>query len=109
MVSFDEEMIIVYLDDPDCNNSADNGDEWILNENVNFDHSLCCDDINSDIDMSPYTCLCLCQWRAAYRRECVIPRSRNTYLIAYSVFRSYFFDLLLVFDRFQFQILFSIY
>jgi len=53
MVSFDEEMIIVYLDDPDCNNSADNGDEWILNENVNFDYFLCCDDVYSPIDMSP--------------------------------------------------------
>jgi len=26
-VSFDEEPIIVYLNDPDCNNSDDNGDE----------------------------------------------------------------------------------
>jgi len=52
-VSFDKKMIIAYLDDPDCNNSIDNGDEWILNENVNFDHSLCCDDVNSAIDMSP--------------------------------------------------------
>jgi len=45
-VSFDEEPIVAYLDDPDCNNSADNGNEWVLNENVNFDYSLCCDDIN---------------------------------------------------------------
>jgi len=26
-VSFDEEMIITYLDGPDCNNFTDNGDE----------------------------------------------------------------------------------
>ena len=52
-VSFDEEMIIAYLDDPDCNNFADNGHKWILNENVNFDYSSCCDDVYSPIDMSP--------------------------------------------------------
>ena len=59
-VSFDEELIIAYL----CNNSADNGDEWVLNENVNFDFSLCCDDVNSPVDMSPLTCLCQCQQHA---------------------------------------------
>ena len=53
MVSFDKEMIIAYLDDPNCNNSADNGDEWVFNENVNFDYFLCCDDVNSPIDMNP--------------------------------------------------------
>jgi len=46
-------MIIAYLDDPDCSNPADNGDEWILNENVNFSYSLCCDKVCSPIDMSP--------------------------------------------------------
>jgi len=46
-ISFDEETIIAYLDDPDCNNSANNGDEWILNENINFNYSLCCDDVYS--------------------------------------------------------------
>jgi len=51
-VSFDEELIVAYLNDLDCNNSADNGDEWVLNENVNFDNSLCCNDENSPIDMS---------------------------------------------------------
>jgi len=39
-VSFDEEPIVVYLNDPDCNNSVDNGDEWVFNENINFDY-LC--------------------------------------------------------------------
>jgi len=52
-VSFDEKLIVAYLNDPDCNNSTDNGDEWVLNENVNFDYSLCCDDVNSLLDMSP--------------------------------------------------------
>jgi len=52
-VSFDEETIIAYLVDPDCNNSTDNSDEWILNENVNFDYSLCCDNVYSPIDMTP--------------------------------------------------------
>ena len=52
-VSFDEELIVAYLNDPDCNNSVDNGNEWVLNENINFDYSLCCDDVNSPADMSP--------------------------------------------------------
>ena len=30
-VSFDEEPIVAYLNNPDCNNSANNGDEWVLN------------------------------------------------------------------------------
>ena len=45
-------MIVAYLNDPDCNNSTDNGDEWVLNKNINFDYFLCCDDVNSSIDMS---------------------------------------------------------
>jgi len=36
---FDEEPIVAYLNDPDCNNSPSNGNEWVLNENVNFDYS----------------------------------------------------------------------
>jgi len=61
IVSFDGKMIVAYLNDPDCNNSADNSDEWVPNENVNFDYFLCYDDVNSPIDRAPYTCLCLCQ------------------------------------------------
>ena len=52
-VSFDEEPTVAYLNDPDCNNATDIGNEWVLNENVNFDYSLCCDYINSPLDMSP--------------------------------------------------------
>ena len=51
-VSFDGKTIVAYLNDPDCNNSASNGDEWVLNENVNFDYSWCCNNVNSPIDMS---------------------------------------------------------
>ena len=53
IVSFDEEPIIAYFNDPDCNNSADNDSEWVLNENINFNYSLCCDDVNSHVDISP--------------------------------------------------------
>ena len=52
-VSFDEEPIVAYLNNPDCNNPAEDGDEWILNENVNSDYSVCYDDVNSPVDMSP--------------------------------------------------------
>jgi len=52
-VFFDEEPIIAYLNDPDCNNFTDNGDEWFLNENINFDYSLYYDDVNSPVDISP--------------------------------------------------------
>ena len=30
-VSFDEEPIVAYLNDSDCNNSINNSDEWVLN------------------------------------------------------------------------------
>jgi len=52
-VYFDEEPIIAYLNDPDCNNSVYNGDGWVLNENINFDYPWCCDNLNSPIDLSP--------------------------------------------------------
>jgi len=52
-VSFNEEPIIAYLNDPDYNNSALNGNEWVLNEKTNFDYSLYCDDVNGLVDMSP--------------------------------------------------------
>jgi len=35
-VSFDEEPIVAYLNDPDCNNSANNSDKWVLNEKCQF-------------------------------------------------------------------------
>jgi len=51
-ISFDEELIVAYLNNPDYNNSANNGNEWVFND-VNFDYSLCCDDVNSPLDMNP--------------------------------------------------------
>ena len=50
--TFDVEPIVAYFDNLDCNNSAEADDEWVLNENVNFDYSLCLDDVNSLVDMS---------------------------------------------------------
>ena len=44
--------IVAYLNDPDGNNSIDNGDKWVLNKNINFDYSSCYDDVNSHIDMN---------------------------------------------------------
>jgi len=43
-VSFDKKPIVAYLNDSDRNNSADNGDEWVIKENVNFNYFVCCDD-----------------------------------------------------------------
>ena len=52
VVSFDKELIVAYFDNPDCNNSAEADGKWVLNENVNFDYSLCHDDVNCPVDMS---------------------------------------------------------
>ena len=46
------EPIIVYLDDPDCNNPAENESEWVINENVAFDYSLCLENVFKSIDIS---------------------------------------------------------
>ena len=43
------EPIVVYLDDFDCNNPAENEDEWVLNENIIFDYSLCLDDVSINV------------------------------------------------------------
>jgi len=51
--TFDEKPIVVYFNDLDCNNSAENDGDWVLNENFNFDYSLYFDDVHSPIDMSP--------------------------------------------------------
>jgi len=52
MANFDNKPIVAYFNDPDCNNSAENDIEWVLNENVNFDYSLYLYDVNSLVDMS---------------------------------------------------------
>ena len=49
---FDEEPIVVYFNDPDCNNFAENDGKWVLNENVNYNYSLYFDDVHNPIDMS---------------------------------------------------------
>jgi len=36
VISFDEEPIVAYFNNPDCNNSVETDGEWILNENINF-------------------------------------------------------------------------
>jgi len=38
--TFIMESIVAYLDDPDCNNPAENEGERVINENVAFDYSL---------------------------------------------------------------------
>jgi len=59
--TFSMEPIIAYLDDPNCNDPAKNESEWVLNENVIFDYSLCLEMyLNLSILVS-YTCLYLSQ------------------------------------------------
>jgi len=43
------ELIVVYLDDFDCNNPAENEDEWVLNENIIFDYFLCLKDVSVNV------------------------------------------------------------
>jgi len=46
------EPIIAYLDDFDCNNLVENEGEWVLNETVAFDYSLCLEDVFIFVDIS---------------------------------------------------------
>jgi len=46
------EPIVVYLDNPDCNNHAENESEWVLNENVIFNYFLCFEDVFKSVDIS---------------------------------------------------------
>ena len=50
--TFSIEPIVAYLDDLDCNNLNENKGEWVLNENVAFDYSLCFEDIFKSVDIS---------------------------------------------------------
>ena len=52
LATFSMERIIAYLDEPDCNNPAENEGEWVLNENVNFYYSLYLEDAFETIDIS---------------------------------------------------------
>ena len=49
--TFSMEPIVAYLDDHDCNNPGENECEWVLNENVAFDYSLCLEDILKSVDI----------------------------------------------------------
>jgi len=46
------EPIVACLDNPDCNNPAENEGELVLNENVAFNYSLCLEDVFKSIDIS---------------------------------------------------------
>jgi len=43
--TFTMEPTVAYLNDHDCNDFAENDDEWVINENIAFDYSLCPDDV----------------------------------------------------------------
>ena len=43
------EPIIVYLNNFDCKNLTENEGEWVLNENIAFDYSLCLDDVSVNV------------------------------------------------------------
>jgi len=49
---FSIKLIIAYLDDFDCNNLVKNGDEWVINENINYDYSLSLEDVFKSVDIS---------------------------------------------------------
>ena len=52
VTTFVLELFVAYLDDPNCNNPAENEGEWVLNENVSFDYSLCLENVFKSIDIS---------------------------------------------------------
>ena len=43
------EPIVAYLNDYDCNDPTDNEDEWILNEDIAFDYSLCLENVSVNV------------------------------------------------------------
>jgi len=51
---FSIKSIVAYLNDPDCNNPSENEGEWVLNENVAFDYSLCLNYVFKSIDISSF-------------------------------------------------------
>jgi len=52
LLFFAMEPTVAYLNDSDCNDFAENNGEWVINENVAFDYSLCLDDIFNFIKSS---------------------------------------------------------
>jgi len=47
--TFVMEPIVTYLNDPNCNDFAENDSEWVINENIVIDYSLCLDDVFNSI------------------------------------------------------------
>ena len=50
--TFSIEPIVAFLNDPDCNNLTENEGNWVLNENVAFNYSLCLEYILKSIDIN---------------------------------------------------------
>ena len=48
--TFAREPIVAYLDNPDCYNFPKNDDQWVLNENVNFNYSLYFVDVSNPVN-----------------------------------------------------------
>ena len=61
LTTFIIEPLVAYLDDPDCNNPAQNEGEWVHNENVASDYSLYLEDVFKSVDR--VLCICLCPSR----------------------------------------------
>jgi len=47
------EPMVAYLDNPDYNNPIKNEGEWVFNEDVAFDYSLCLEDVFKSVNFSP--------------------------------------------------------
>jgi len=43
------EPIVAYLNDYNCNKPAENEGEWVLNENISFNYSLCLEDVSVNV------------------------------------------------------------
>ena len=52
LTTFSIELIVAYLNHPDCNNLTKNECECVLNESVAFDYSLCLEDVFKSVDIS---------------------------------------------------------
>ena len=57
---------VAYPDNPDCNNFVENEGEWVLNEDVAFDYSLCLKDVFKSFNISP----CICLFRLRKQHVC---------------------------------------
>ena len=53
LATFAMEPLVAYLDNPYCNNTVKNDDEWVLNKDVDFKYSLCFNDVPTQ---ATYTC-----------------------------------------------------